>query len=364
MKPKDATESLDEDAYFAGVRRATLWLVFLYWFVEFVVSSIMWGILGTDPIMSAPGKLLLMSSSIVLSCGISAALFRVRHWHIAAKIIVGFSTALLAAAANAAIDFLIYLYFVRPDPITVDWTNVGYTLIYGMAAFLGWSFFFVALIYSFELRERERRLAISREEALSAQMRALRYQVNPHFLFNTLNSIAGLIEEGSSVAAGRMVMSLSNFLRTTLELDPLQDVRLADELALQVGYLRIEGERYSDRMTLRIEIANGLEEALVPSLILQPLIENAVKHGVGRSPHKVEIVISASKIGHALEISVENDTAAETEGSRHPSPGTGVGLRNVADRVAARFPGVGALVAGLVSPYRFRAAITMPLRLA
>ncbi len=364
MKPKDAAESSDEAAHVASVLRATLWLVLLYWFVEFIVSSVMWGILGTDPIMSAPGKLLLMLCSMVSSCGISAALFRVRHWHIAAKIVVGFSTSLLAAFANAGIDFLIYLLFVRPDPIAVNWTNVGYTLIYGMAVFLGWSFFFVALLYSFELRERERRLAISREEALSAQMRALRYQVNPHFLFNTLNSIAGLIEEGSSVAAGRMVMSLSNFLRTTLELDPLQDVRLADELALQAGYLHIEGERYSDRMTLQIDIASGLEDALVPSLILQPLIENAVKHGVGRSSHKVEIVISASITGSALEVSVENDTAVEVGGQNRRSHSTGVGLRNVADRVASRFPGVGGLVAGLVSPQRFRATITMPLRLA
>ncbi|MEK1944149.1 sensor histidine kinase [Ensifer canadensis] len=364
MKPKDETKSPDESAYIGSVWRTTLWLGFLYWFVEFLISSILWGILGTDPIVSAPGKLLLMSCGMVLSYGIAAAMFRVRHRHIATKIVVGFSTSLIAAFANTGIDFLLYVLFVRPDPITVDWTNTGYTLVYSMATFVGWSFFFVALLYSFELRERERRLAISREEALAAQMRALRYQVNPHFLFNTLNSITGLIEEGQTIAATRMVMSLSNFLRTTLELDPLHDVRLADELALQTGYLHIEGERYSDRMKLRMDIANGLEEALVPSLILQPLIENAVKHGVGRSPDQVEIVISAAKVGHALEIAVENDIAPETGGGRRQSSGTGIGLKNVADRVQARFPGVGACVSGLVTPKRFRAAITMPLRLA
>lgn len=314
--------------------------------------------------MSAPGKLLLMICGMTLSYGIAAAMFSVRYQHIAIKIVVGFATSLVAAFANTGVDFMLYLLILRPDPITVDWTSIGYTLVYSMATFVGWSFFFVALLYSFELRERERRLAITREEALAAQMRALRYQVNPHFLFNTLNSITGLIEEGQTVAATRMVMSLSNFLRTTLELDPLHDVRLADELALQAGYLHIEGERYSDRMKLRMDIASGLEEALVPSLILQPLIENAVKHGVGRSPEQVEIVISAAKVGHAIEITVENDIAAEADAVRRQTSGTGIGLKNVADRVEARFPGVGACVSGLVTPRRFRAAITMPLRLA
>ncbi|WP_429809467.1 sensor histidine kinase [Ensifer sp. B1-9] len=364
MKPEDETKSVDNGAYIESVRRATLWLGFLYWFVEFIISSILWGILGIDPIMSAPGKLLLMICGMTFSYGIAAAMFGVRHHHIAIKIVVGFATSLVAAFANTGVDFMLYLVIVRPDPITPDWTSIGYTLVYSMATFVGWSFFFVALLYSFELRERERRLAITREEALAAQMRALRYQVNPHFLFNTLNSITGLIEEGQTVAATRMVMSLSNFLRTTLELDPLHDVRLADELALQTGYLHIEGERYSDRMKLRMDIASGLEEALVPSLILQPLIENAVKHGVGRSPEQVEIVISAVKVGQALEITVENDIAAETDNGRRQTTGTGIGLKNVADRVQARFPGVGACVSGFVTPRRFRAAITMPLRLA
>ncbi|HEV7308109.1 sensor histidine kinase [Ensifer sp.] len=364
MKPRDDAKSVDESAYVATVRRTTLWLGFLYWFVEFLVSSILWGILGIDPVMSAPGKLLLMSCGMTFSYGIAAAMFSARHQHIAVKIVVGFACSLIAAFANTGVDFLLYLFIVRPDPIVADWTSIGYTLVYSMATFVGWSFFFVALLYSFELRERERRLAVTREEALAAQMRALRYQVNPHFLFNTLNSITGLIEEGETDAATRMVMSLSSFLRTTLELDPLHDVRLADELALQTGYLHIEGERYCDRMKLRMDIGTGLEEALVPSLILQPLIENAVKHGVGGSADQVEIVISAAKVGETLQLSVENDIATETVAARPRSTGTGIGLKNVTDRVQARFPGVGACVSGLVSPARFRAAITMPLRLA
>lgn len=137
MKPQDEPKSADEGAYVASVRRATLWLGFLYWFVEFLISSILWGILGIDPIMSAPGKLLLMICGMTLSYGIAAAMFSVRYQHIAIKIVVGFATSLVAAFANTGVDFMLYLLILRPDPITVDWTSIGYTLVYSMATFVG-----------------------------------------------------------------------------------------------------------------------------------------------------------------------------------------------------------------------------------
>ncbi|HEV7308108.1 sensor histidine kinase [Ensifer sp.] len=304
-----------------------------------------------------------MLNGTLMSYGMAAALFWYRDRSILFKLLLGSALSLAAAAINTGLDFLCHGLIEHGDGSAINWTNVGYTIIYCVALFHGWAFLYIALLANFELRERERRLAVIREEALAAQMRALRYQVNPHFLFNTLNSIAGLIEEGSSTVAGRMVLSLSSFLRTTLELDPMQDVCLADELALQLGYLTIEGERFSDRIRLNIDIAPGLEQALVPSLILQPLIENAVKHGVGCSADVVEILIKAARQGETLELSVENDFADETGRARRPL-GTGTGLRNVADRIKARFPDVGAFISGLVAPRRFRASITMPLRLA
>lgn len=226
--------------------------------------------------------------------------------------------------------------------------------------YFGWSSVFLTLLYSFDVTDRERRLALVREEALSAQMRVLRYQVNPHFLFNTLNSIAGLIEEGSATRAERMVLSLSTFLRTTLTLDPFHDVSLSEELALQEEYLEIEHERFSDRMTFNIDIPDDVRHALVPSLILQPLIENAIKHGVGAMTGKVNISLSARHETDRLLVIVENDMPMETI-ERKPA-GMGVGLKNVAERLRVKFQDGGRFSAGLAAPGIYRATLEMPWR--
>jgi two-component system, LytTR family, sensor kinase len=194
--------------------------------------------------------------------------------------------------------------------------------------------------------------------AANRQMRALRYQVNPHFLFNTLNSIAGLIEEGSATRAERMVLSLSTFLRTTLTLDPLHDVPLAEELALQEEYLEIEHQRFSDRMTFDIDIPEDVSGALVPSLILQPLIENAVKHGVGQLTGKARISLFARREADRLKLSVENDMPVQT--MTHSLKGIGIGLKNVAERLSARFADDGHFTAGPAGAGLYRATLDIP----
>ncbi|MCY1216335.1 Sensor histidine kinase BtsS [compost metagenome] len=157
-------------------------------------------------------------------------------------------------------------------------------------------------------------------------------------------------------------MSLSGFLRSTLQLDPMRELRLADEMALQKEYLDIEKERFSDRMVVSIDIPPELEGAMVPSLILQPLVENAVKHGVGRSIGEVEIQIRAARVGGALNLSVENDVATSASGKA--GEGLGIGLANVAHRVRAHFPEGASLTAGHVGPTRYRVSLHMPLRFA
>nr|WP_255563969.1 histidine kinase [Hyphomonas sediminis] len=190
-------------------------------------------------------------------------------------------------------------------------------------------------------------------------MQALRYQVNPHFLFNTLNSIAGLIEEGEVLRAERMTLSLSTFLRATLELDPLRDVPLEVELGLQQEYLGIEQERFSDRMCFSINVPAEVRQALVPNLILQPLIENALKHGVGRSSELTEIRIKAWRDDETLWITIENEIGSS---SGEPMPTSlGIGLKNVADRIQARFGYSGYFNARVAEGNLFRVKIGLPL---
>lgn len=246
----------------------------------------------------------------------------------------------------------------HPEPF--DMAGFSIRLAIAGGVLLSWACMIVALIFAFELNDRKIRLAAIREEALGAQMRALRYQVNPHFLFNTLNSIAGLIEEGSTDQAERMVLSLSTFLRTTLALDPFNDVLLAEEIALQEEYLSIEQERFSDRLNFSIAVDGDAANGLVPSLILQPLIENAIKHGVGVTRGKVGISLEAYRRDDRLCIGIENDMPSEKELPFARPIGMGVGLQNVADRLRARFGNDCLIQSGPTSSNCFKVALELP----
>ena len=132
--------------------------------------------------------------------------------------------------------------------------------------YFAWTTAYLALSYSITVREQERHSSALRAEAQDAQNRAMRYQINPHFLFNTLNAIAGLIAEDRAQAEA-MVVNLSGFFRASLAFDPTEDVRLADEIALQMLYLDIERVRFPERIAVSVALPEPLRDALVPSLL-------------------------------------------------------------------------------------------------
>jgi signal transduction histidine kinase len=200
--------------------------------------------------------------------------------------------------------------------------------------FAAWAAFYVAMSYARQLRAADRRTAILAREAQEAQLRALRYQINPHFLFNTLNSLSSLILSQKTDTAERMLMNLSTFFRATLSADPTADIALEEEIKLQRLYLDIEQIRFPQRLTVEIDIPKPLLGTRVPVLILQPIVENAVKYGVAKSKRPVTVRISAYEEAGRLHIKVKDDGDA-------PPPdgdgGTGVGLRNVCERLNARY---------------------------
>nr|WP_208408536.1 histidine kinase [Sphingomonas vulcanisoli] len=204
----------------------------------------------------------------------------------------------------------------------------------GYFFFVCWAALYLALCYAAEIGALERRAAALKRAAQSAELRALRYQVNPHFLFNTLNSLSSLVMTDRKAAAERMIVNLSTFFRNSLTADPTEDVPLDDEIRLQQLYLDIEAERFPERLAVRIDVDEDVRKACVPGLILQPLVENAVKHGVSRARTPVTLRIRAYREGVNLVVLVDND--GDTRGVA-PAQGTGVGLRNVRERLAARF---------------------------
>jgi LytS/YehU family sensor histidine kinase len=189
--------------------------------------------------------------------------------------------------------------------------------------------------YATQLRLADRRAAVFEREAQEAQLRALRYQINPHFLFNTLNSLSSLILSQRTDVAERMIMNLSTFFRTTLSADPTADIALEEEIRLQRLYLDIEQVRFPDRLRVETDIPLSLASARVPILILQPIVENAIKYGVARSKRPVTLRISAHEEAGRLHLKVKDDGDTSDPGS--DGHGAGVGLKNVCERLVARY---------------------------
>ena len=185
---------------------------------------------------------------------------------------------------------------------------------------------------------QKQREATLRAAALAqeAQLKMLRYQLNPHFLFNTLNAISTLILDNENRTANQAVTRLSEFLRYTLDQDPMKKVTLRQEIEAMNLYLTTEKLRFADRLKLEFAIEERALEALVPSLLLQPLIENAVKYAVSPSENGGSVRVEGRVRGSMLELVVADDGPGLNTGAA-PGAGRGVGLRNSRERLAALY---------------------------
>jgi hypothetical protein len=225
--------------------------------------------------------------------------------------------------------------------------------------FAAWASFYIAISSATRLRAAERRAAGAERDAQEAQLRALRYQVNPHFLFNTLNSLSSLVMARRDEEAEAMIVNLSAFFRSSLALDPSEDITLSQEIEFQQLYLDIEKARFPRRLDVRIEVPAELRAARVPPLILQPLVENAIKHGVARTAEPVRLTVTAREEDSRLILTVENDRGPS--GPARDEHGTGVGLVNVCERLAARFGALATCEHGPLPDGGWRVTLSMPL---
>jgi LytS/YehU family sensor histidine kinase len=191
---------------------------------------------------------------------------------------------------------------------------------------------------------QERQLVDARSAAQQAQLTALRYQLNPHFLFNALNSISALIVTRRNEDAERMTDKLSTFLRSSLATDPARLIPLEEELDHIADYLEIEAVRFGDRLIVNVECEPEAGAAFVPGFLVQPLVENAIKHGVAPSREPVEIRVRASIEDGTLCIRVANDTPQQTTDLKFGG-GAGVGLINVERRLQAVYGTAASLTA-------------------
>ncbi|MFT6908108.1 MAG: two-component system LytT family sensor kinase [Oleiphilaceae bacterium] len=227
------------------------------------------------------------------------------------------------------------------------WYMLLMSLSYAFFMIFVWSTLYFGINYHFRLMH-EKKL---HEEAVRlshiSQIKMLRYQINPHFLFNTLNAISTLVLKGNKEKANGMLTRLATFLRFSLDNDPEKKIRLYMELKALMLYLEIEKTRFEDRLTVKFKIEPQTEALLVPSLLLQPLVENSIKYAIAQMPNGGLIKISAKCQRGYLQMEVADNGPAQNQPSitlkpliegQTASSHTGVGVQNIVDRLNVLYP--------------------------
>jgi sensor histidine kinase YesM len=242
---------------------------------------------------------------------------------------------MLASSAFSVIETWSYATFVKPNSKPVGVEYLGAILL-NFSLLAAWAALYYGINYFLLLEEQIDQRERLESQASTAQLAMLRYQLNPHFLFNTLNSISTLVLLKQTERANAMLARLSSFLRYTLANEPTAKVTLAQEVETLKLYLEIEKMRFEDRMRPHFRIESETIGARLPSLLLQPLIENAIKYAVTPSESGADIWITAEREGGAVRIEVADDGNGEGTNIA-ASPSTGVGLANIRDRLSQAY---------------------------
>jgi LytS/YehU family sensor histidine kinase len=274
---------------------------------------------------------------------------------VAVTAVGGYVAALFWTISHGVVDAWLLRNMLHQNVKVTFWFLFGGTL-YNAYTMLAWSVLYVGIKHQQALAaERERAL---RAEALatSARLEALRWQLNPHFLFNSLNAISTLVVDNRPTDAAKMISRLADLLRTTLEAPESGEVPLEQELEVVRRYLDIEQVRLGDRLTVEIDIDPAARAARVPSLVLQPLVENAVKHAIAPREGPGRIRVSAVRNNGRVALTVDDD------GNGTGAPGGGIGLANTRERLQHLYPNAHALTLDKGELGGLRVRVEIPFR--
>jgi sensor histidine kinase YesM len=252
-------------------------------------------------------------------------------------LLLSLGAVMLASSAFSIIETWSYATFLKPTsrPIGVEYFGA---ILLNFSLLAAWTALYYGINYFLLLEDEIRQRETLEGQASTAQLAMLRYQLNPHFLFNTLNSISTLVLLKQTERANAMLARLSSFLRYTLANEPTAKVTLAQEVETLKLYLEIEKMRFEERLRPHFRIEPETIGARLPSLLLQPMIENAIKYAVTPAENGADIWITASREGQAVRIEVADN--GNGEGSEiSASPSTGVGLANIRDRLSQAYGG-------------------------
>jgi two-component system LytT family sensor kinase len=306
-----------------------------------------------------------------------------RRWpierpHVARRALLHLLFALIFCVAWATLgkvlELVISFFFRRDELRTLLAAGVGQfwlkrgmdlifwifiTLPFGVIVYLCIAGFAHAIRYFVESSDREIQLVRVSEQLASTRLAALQAQLNPHFLFNSLNTIAVLVRDGETGKATRVIEQLSDVLRSTLGRTQGNEVTLDDELALVRQYLAVEEARFSDRLRPVLDIDPAVRPAAVPRFALQHLVENALRHGIAKRTDAGRVIVTARRDGDMLELTVEDDGPGAAPGAVDL---TGHGLENTRERLRTLYNGRASLVVTAASPRGVVARLRIPYR--
>ncbi|MGK6319330.1 sensor histidine kinase [Sphingomonas sp. DT-204] len=252
------------------------------------------------------------------------------------EILLTLVTLAVATVVYAVIDAFTYS-FVRSAEPGITLSLVLGTIFLNFTVLAGWSALYFGINFYLIVEKQIDEMQALETQASSAQLAMLRYQLNPHFLFNTLNSISTLVLLKQTERANAMLSRLSAFLRYTLINEPTAHVTVAQEIETLKLYLEIEKMRFENRLRTSFEVEPRVEKARLPSLLLQPLVENAIKYAVTPQEEGADIGVSARLVGDRVQITVSDTGPGLSEARPRPSLSTGVGLANIRERLAQAY---------------------------
>jgi hypothetical protein len=307
------------------------------------------------------------SSTILLSIALGLMMFVPFKWSSGwpgpAQLLVRTAAVFIAATANTAFDLLFQAWIA--DHVAQAWSSLPNDFRRAYSSTLNYALIFGVNMMLFHVNytrrawiSQELRVSEANAMAQEAQLAALRYQLNPHFLFNALNSISSLIVTSRNHDAEQMTQRLCSFLRESISIDANEFIPLEDELSLTQEYLEVERVRFGARLDIAVACTDEAALALVPGFLVQPLVENAVKHGVARSNRHIEICIDARVEDTCLVVDVSNDLPPADAG-KQSLRGAGVGLANIRRRLQVIFADRATLIAGQADG-RFTATLRIP----
>ena len=323
-------------AYSARDHRAGwFWILQGCGWIAFGAAMFAWGLDFMSPRDALVNKCLLVATGLGLTL-LFRALFRrlrTKRWSpvaTAGLLAISFAGALLWREVHTLL-FQAYYSFTATGTVSARLVPIPLgTFLYDGFVLLAWSLLYLAINTWMELEQQRERAIRAEAMAHQARLRALQSQLEPHFLFNTLNAISTLVVEGQNSEAARMIARLSDFLRLTLETTDTPEIPLADELEFVRRYLEIEQVRFGASLRVSIDAEPEAMRGMVPALLLQPLVENAVKHGVLTSEQGGRVSVTAGRNNGALRLCVADDGPGMPQ---NRAAEWGVGLSNTATRL-------------------------------